>query len=231
MFAPMGYAEARPGEEFIKIGVGLLQRQDREDYKFYGDYPLLRAGEWWIEQQPAEIRFEQSLEGARGFGYRYIKTLRLVPGKPELIIGHRLVNSGSRRIDVDHYNHNFTLIDDLAYGPDYWIEFPFSVAEPVSIDGIAWRRGNRIEVDQALGDRSLWVELFAGEDPGFYNAAMVRNERSGAAVAFRGDAPISRMVFWAVERAACPEPFIRLQLDTGRQREWSIHYRYHAGEA
>jgi hypothetical protein len=54
----------------------------------------------------------------------------------------------------------------------------------------------------------------------------VRNIRSGASVEFRGDAPVTRMVFWAVERAACPEPFIRLHLKPGQDQEWSSHYRF-----
>ena len=228
MFAPMGYAEAEPGGEFVKLGVGVLRRIDAEDYRFNGPYPLVRAGEWEIETSVDAIEFEQKLGTAEGWGYSYRKALRLVPGQPELIIEHRLQNRGSRLIDIDHYNHNFTLIDDLLYGPEYTVEFPFATDRPRAIGEIAGFRGNRIEVDAALGERSLWIQLFEGEDPGHYNAALVRNDRSGAAVAFRGSAPIERMVFWAVERAACPEPFIRIRLEPGATLDWSTHYRYHA---
>ena len=53
-----------------------------------------------------------------------------------------------------------------------------------------------------------------------------RNLRTGAAVEFKGDAPITRMVFWPVERAASPEPFIRILLSPGQTKEWSGHYRF-----
>jgi hypothetical protein len=33
-------------------------------------------------------------------------------------------------------------------------------------------------------------------------------------------------VFWAVERAACPEPFIQLRLEPGQQRDWATRYRF-----
>ncbi|MDJ0778568.1 MAG: hypothetical protein QNJ85_11950 [Gammaproteobacteria bacterium] len=227
MFAPMGYAEAGAGEAFVKIGVGLLRRLDSADYRFDAPYPILHAGDWRIESTAASIDFEQQLVTDSGWGYRYLKRVQLMADEPGLVLTRQLENTGTRAIDIDHYNHNFTLIDDRPYGPDYSVEFPFASDAPRSIDDIAWFRGNRIDCGEALGERSLWIELFEGRDPGFYNAALVRNDRSGAAVAFRGDAPVERMVFWAVERAACPEPFIRIRLLPGEAMTWSSHYRYH----
>jgi hypothetical protein len=226
MFNPMGFAEAEAGESFVKIGVGLLAKGDSDEYQFHGDYRLIRAGEWDIEYGPDWVSFDQELEGERGWAYRYRKSIRLVPGKSELVIEHRLENSGAKTIDINHYNHNFTLIDDVPYGPDYRVEFPFVTAEPVSINNLAWFRDNGIEVEQPLQDNSLWIPVFEGNDPGNYNAALVRNQKTGAAVEFRGDAPITRMVFWAVERAACPEPFIDIHLIPGQSQEWTSRYRF-----
>ncbi len=227
MSAPMGYAEAKPGETFVKVGVGLLRRIDDGDYRFHAAYPIARAADWQVETTAASIDFEQTLATESGWGYRYRKRVSLVAGEPEFVLTRRLENTGARAIDINHYNHNFTLIDDRPYGPDYTVEFPFASDRPRSINDIAWFRGNRIECTEALGDRSLKIQLFEGQDPGFYNAALVRNDQSGAAVAFRGDAPIERMVFWAVERAACPEPFVRIRLQPGEARTWTSHYRYH----
>jgi len=116
--------------------------------------------------------FEQDFTGERGWAYRYRKTMRLLPGRAELMIGHRLENSGTKTIDMTHYNHNFTLIDGLPYGPDYRVAFPFATPEPVPINDLAWYRGNAIEVDEPLGNSSLWLPVFEGEDPGGYNAAL-----------------------------------------------------------
>jgi hypothetical protein len=41
-------SEARAGESFIKIGVGLLAKGQSEDYLFHENYRLIRAGEWGI---------------------------------------------------------------------------------------------------------------------------------------------------------------------------------------
>ncbi|MGB5708662.1 MAG: hypothetical protein WBM41_17765 [Arenicellales bacterium] len=226
MFNPMGFAEAKEGESFVKIGVGLLEKNKKSEYQFYGKYRIIRAGEWQIEHGRDWVSFNQDFKGERGWAYQYQKTIRLIPDRPELVIEHRLENSGEKTIDINHYNHNFTIIDDIPYGPDYLVEFPFATDQPVSIKNLAWYRGNSIEVMEPLQNNSIGISVFEGDDPGGYNSAKVRNLRTGAAVEFSGSAPITRMAFWAVERAACPEPFINLNLSPGQSQEWTIHYRF-----
>jgi len=223
---PMGFAEAEPGESFVKIGVGLLAKGDSDAYQFHGDYHLVRAGAWQVEHGPRHIKFSQDLTGDRGWAYRYRKTIRLQTGKPVFEIEQRLENSGEKTIDIEYYNHNFTLIDDVPYGPDYRVEFPFFTEQPMPISDIARFSGNAVEVDAALGDNSLWLPLFEGADPGQFNSATVRNNLTGASVEFTSGEPITRMVFWAVERAVCPEPFIHIRLEPGQSRSWVTRYRF-----
>ena len=230
MFEPMGFDEAAPGESFVKVGVGLLRKDDDDEYLFGSDYEIIRAGEWDVEHGPDRVHFFQDLVGERGWAYRYQKTVRLVPGASALTIAHRLENSGEKDIDIDNYNHNFTLIDGLPYGPDYRVEFPFTTTIPIGINGRAWFRNNAIEVPEPLGDTSLWIPLFEGEGRVEYNRAMIKHLPSGAALEFTGDAPVTRMVFWAIERAACPEPFIRLKLAPGQVRAWSSRYHFIDGK-
>ncbi|MDJ0748513.1 MAG: hypothetical protein QNJ11_03455 [Woeseiaceae bacterium] len=229
MFRPMGYAEAEPGESFVKIGVGLLRRRDDTDYLFSNDYEVIHFGDWSVEQGSDRVVFFQDFVGERGWAYRYTKTISLVPGEAELVIAHRLENSGTKTIDLLNYNHNFTVIDDQAYGPDYRVEFPFTTAIPIGINNRAWFRDNAVEVPEPLGDGSLWIPLYEGQGRADYNRARITHLPSGASVEFTGDAPVTRMVFWAIERAACPEPFIRLKLAPGQSKEWSSHYRYSDG--
>ncbi len=229
MFDPMGFDEAGSGESFVKIGVGLLRKGDDAEYQFSADYEIIEAGKWDIEHGPDRVQFLQDVVGERGWAYRYLKTVRLVPGAPELIIAHRLENAGTRKIEIDNYNHNFTLIDGLPYGPDYRVEFPFTTTFPIRINDRAWFRDNAIEVPQPLGENSLWIPLFEGEGRVDYNRAVIKHLPSGASVEFTGDAPVTRMVFWAIERAVCPEPFIRLKLAPGQAKEWSSRYHYGDG--
>jgi hypothetical protein len=229
MFEPMGFAEAEEGEPFVKIGVGLLRKGSSDTYRFDGRYPVARFGAWETEGGGDRVSFTQELRGGRGWAYRYVKTVRLLPGEPVMALERHLENRGDRTIDIVQYNHNFTLIDGLPYGPGYRVMFPFEAATPRRIQDVGWFRGHAIELDRPLGQRSLWLPVFEGDDPGGYHAARICNLESGAAVELNGDAPITRMVFWAVERAVCPEPFLRVHLPPGASMTWTTRYRFSAG--
>ena len=79
MFNPMGFAEAEAGESFVKIGVGLLMKGEESEYRFDGDYKIIRAGEWDIEHGRDRVDFLQDFVGERGWAYRYRKVIRLLP--------------------------------------------------------------------------------------------------------------------------------------------------------
>jgi hypothetical protein len=226
MFNPMGFDEAEPGESFVKIGVGLLEKGAEDEYLFHADYKIIRVGEWQVEHGSDWVNFSQDLVGDRGWAYRYSKSIKLVPERAEFVIQHRLENAGEKTIDINHYNHNFTIIDDVPYGPDYSVEFPFSTEQAKPINDLAWFRQNRIEVLKPLQDNSLWIPVFEGDGSADDNAALVRNNKTGAAVRFKGDTPITRMVFWAVEAAASPEPFIHIKLGPGEVQQWASHYSF-----
>ena len=224
MYAPMGYEEASVGESFIKVGVGLLRKDSEEAYQFYKNYDVVQPGNWQIKQGKAWIDFQQELDH-NGWGYHYTKRIELVDNQAEFKISHRLENTGQKVIDLDHYNHNFILIDSTPYGPDYDVSFPFSTEEPQSIFDLAWYKGNQIELDQPLNDKSLWSLVHKDPAPASYNGATIRNNKTGASLSFQGDADISHFIFWAVERAICPEPFIKIQLAPSEVQEWSTLYQ------
>lgn len=228
MTDPPGFTEARPGETFVKIGVGLLRRPDLEPYAFDGAYEVATPGTWDVDLQATEARFEQVLHGDRGWAYRYVKTVRLLPGEPALAIGHELENLGSKTLATDVYNHNFTVIDATPYGPDYTVQLPFTTDPPRPIGEHATLSGDRIVVERPLGDTALWSPILEGGGPVAHHAATIRNDRTGASVSFQGDRPITKMVFWAVERAACPEPFVALEIPPGEVRRWTTTYTYEA---
>ena len=228
---PMGFSEVEEGGSFVKIGVGLLRKGERNRYRFSGQYEIIRPGEWTVEHGEGWVDFHQDFVGERGWAYRYHKRIALAEDRPGFDIYHRLENSGEKSIDINHYNHNFTSIDGVPYGPDYTVEFPFATALPQAIrDSLAFFREDRIEVPEKLGDNSLWISVSPISGPVAHNAGRVRNDKTGAEVRFVGDAPIVKYNFWSVETAACPEPFIALQLAPGQAQEWTWAYTLSADE-
>jgi len=227
---PSGWDEVGPGGSFVKVGVGLLRKGDEEEYTFHGQYEIIRAGEWDVEYGKDWVEFRQDFVGERGWAYKYKKRIEL--DEAGFSIAHWMENSGEKTIDINHYNHNFTSIDDVPYGPDYSVTFPFEAPEPKDIrdNGVAFYRGNEIDVVEPLDDQSLWVQVYAGEGPVEYNAGTIRCDKTGAAVHFKGDVPIIKYNFWSVETAACPEPFIRIHLAPGEAQEWTNDYTFTVDE-
>lgn len=228
MYAPIGYSDAKPGENFIKIGVGILQKSNDDDYQFYGDYKIVQPGDWQIESGKTWIEFRQTIHTDNGWGYRYSKRISLASNKAEMNISHQLTNIGSKPIVSDNYNHNFTIIDDMPYGPEYNVTFPFTSPEPTIINKLASFQGNSIKVNEPLQDKSLWHVVLKNGGDSSYNAATITNNRTNASVSFKGSEPVTHFIFWAVERAACPEPFITIVLKPNKQKNWQSNYTFSA---
>ena len=91
----LGFAEAKQGDLFVKIGVGILQKPDSKPYDFARNYRIVSTGVWVVRPEADRIEFTQELKGINGYSYVYTKRLRLVKGKPQLILEHSLKNTGN----------------------------------------------------------------------------------------------------------------------------------------
>jgi len=102
-FAPLDF-EAKPGL-FIKPGVGVLYQPDTQPYDHYRHYRILDAGQRTTRITKTGVTFTQALANA-GYSYVYEKSLILAPGKPQLLITHRLRNTGQKIISTSVYGHS-----------------------------------------------------------------------------------------------------------------------------
>src|SRR5438477_7406374 len=124
---PLGYDNAKEGDSFVKIGVGVLKKRDDTRYAFANLYDIVDHGKWSVNQTASSIEFTQELsDQATGYGYLYKKTIRLLDDKPEMVIEHSLKNTGKLPIKSVVYNHNFTLFDNLPTG-DITVTVPYEI--------------------------------------------------------------------------------------------------------
>jgi len=230
MTRPIGYDEAAPGGLFPKIGVGLLAKEPdgakTPSYGFWKPYAIATPGAWKVVTGPESVTFDQELAAPGGFAYRYEKRIALLPGAPAFAIRHRLVNTGTRPIATDHYNHHFTVIDGSPAGPDYRVTFPFepSVKSTKGLLGRAELKGRELVFTAEVeAGKPLYVLLegFRGAED---NAFEVRNVRTGAALRVRGDRPVVKFPVYVARTAVCPEPFLDLALEPGAETTWGWEY-------
>ncbi len=119
------YDQVKPGQPFVKIGVGVLRKIDDTPYKFAAPYPLIDGGKWTTHASPAGVSFKQELKSSVGIAYVYKKTLTLQKQAPVLILSHQLKNTGKETIDTQVYDHDFYVLDGAPTGPDMVVRFPF----------------------------------------------------------------------------------------------------------
>ena len=58
----LGYADAETGGGFIRIGVGILEKEDEPEYNWMKTYKILDPGTWKIDQGDDWIAFTQEMD-------------------------------------------------------------------------------------------------------------------------------------------------------------------------
>jgi hypothetical protein len=227
---PQGYAEAKPGQTFVKIGVGVLRKADDSSYSPYANYEFVDPGAWKVQTTATSVETCQEVnDEASGIGYAYQKTLRLAGGAPELVIEHRLTNTGRRAIDTRQYNHNFLVLDKVSTGPDFTIAAPFEITSPTPPDAtLAEIRGGRIVFTGGFAgqDRVSFDVTGFGADPKDYDFRL-ESARIGVGVRVRGDRPLASVWLWSIRSVISIEPFIDVSTAPGATTSWTYTYTYY----
>lgn len=247
--AALGFAEAAPGGTFIKIGVGILRKPqageppvppppargpgagrggpDRYDHS--RTYAIVDTGKWRVKKDKISVEFEHELtDPTTGYGYLYQKTVRLVPGKPQLVIEHRLRNTGEKTINSTVYNHNFFVPDHEGPSQDFTITAPFQM-EPTRppTAGLLEIRGNKL----------VYLKTLTGEErataavKGFGDTAKdydfrVENKKLGIGYHVTGDRPLSSVAIWSIRTVNALEPYIAMSIEPGKDFTWNLTYEY-----
>lgn len=227
-FGPVGFDGAKPGETFVKIGVGILERPDTTKYHFSRSYKILDNGVWDFETKKDEVGFTHQLAEGE-YPYTYRKVIKLKDNK--LIIEHTLVNNGNSAIETNVFNHNFFVIDQKKIGPGFTIKFPFAIeGDKTRLGDFAEvENGNTIRFVKELGekDHPMIVKLSGfGPSKEDYDIT-VENENTGAGVRITCDKPLSNVVFWSAIKTISPEPYIDINVKSAESFSWTITYEFY----
>jgi hypothetical protein len=223
------YDEAKPGELFIKPGVGVLRKVDDSPYRFGARYPIVDLGKWKVRVKKDQVTFTQTLQSPIGFAYVYEKTLRLDKNQPVLILEHHLKNTGTKAIDSEVYDHDFFMLDGAPTGPGMTVHFAFEPHAEHSLEPLAKIDGKDIVYLQELGPRQAVAGYLTGysTSPSDYDFTL-ENRNTGVGVEQTSDSPIARFNFWSIPTTICPEAYIHVNVQPGQTGNWNIRYRFFA---
>ena len=231
-FAPVGYDEAKVGEQFLVIGVGMVTKPEEPKYAIVTEYKQTNTGKWKVKAKSDHTDFRQTLRD-KDYSYDYHKTVQLTKGKPELILTHSLKNIGKKSIETTVYNHNFFVMDKTLIGTGYEIKFPYQVS------GIARDNPDLVKVEENhivfVNDIAPKKYLYFTDierhsaDPNDYNFS-IENHRTGAAVKITSDQPILKLPMWSAIKTVCPEPYLKVSIKPGETFKWRINYEFYECE-
>jgi hypothetical protein len=226
----LGYDEAQPGGEFIRIGVGAVRKPEEKGYQRFKTYDIVDGGKWTVKNGADWIEFTHDLADHNGYSYRYTKRIALAKGKPVMTIAHTLKNTGKKPIQTEQYNHNFFMLDGTPTGPDHTVHFPFELkaqGRPIPSEFAEVKDGT-ISYKQELQPRQTAMSEFTGfSDKASDYDIRIENQKTGAGVRIQGDRPISKIIYWSIRPTLCPEAYISLDIAPGKDAKWTYTYSFY----
>jgi hypothetical protein len=225
--AGLGYAEAKPGELFVRIGVGSIKKPDEPAYRRFETYDVVDHGQWSVKPSRDRVEFSHQLGDSNGYAYVYRKTVR-VSGST-LVLEHSLQNTGKKVIATSVYDHNFFTLDGQTTGPDAAVRFSaFDPQAARPLNGLAETRGREIRFLRPFeAKETVFTEVTGfGPTPADYDFR-VENRKTGAGVHVTGDRPLAKLLFWSAWKTVCPEPYIDMRIEPGKTFTWTITYEFY----
>lgn len=226
-FSPIGIDDVAPGEAFLKIGVGMLEKMEGK-YDRFRLHKVIDFGRRMLCVTDNSVVFGHFIGHDSGYGYEYIKEITLT-GENSFRISHSLRNTGGKVLSGNVYNHNFFTLGLFQTSPTRQVDFLFRPegdwrAEYSEVgfeeNGIRFRR-------PLLKGESVYVgnihEAGRGMTGSPYSFEL-RDTDTGCAVKALCTVPMTKAVFWANHRIACVEPYIDFSIAPGETFSFDICY-------
>jgi len=221
-FNAIGYEDAPVGGKFLRIGVGWLKKPDAAPVNNFKTYDIVDGGKWATKAGKDKVEFTHTLAGT----YVYRKTVRLV--KDQLVIEHALKNTGTKTLETDMFNHDFFMLDNQPTSPDIVVKFPFEAKA-----GNDWRGPGELTGKELVYKQELPAGTsVSGAITGYGDTAAdqdfrVENRKTGVGVHQTGDRPMSRLYFWSIRTTVCPEAYVHVRVEPGKEERWRSAFEFY----
>jgi hypothetical protein len=220
---PLSYDDAKPGDPFIKIGVGILEKAENKPHHWAFPYKIINLGKWKIWSAENKISFVQDLNGVVGFGYRYEKQIVLKKNASEITVIHKLTNTGNKSIYTKTYCHNFLRFDNEFIGPDYNIAFSKPIAAISDFSSKATVIGHSFNLNKDLSDSGpVEGDINANASTSF----TVTNTKTNTGIVISSDTHPVSFYLYTWRMAFCPEPMIEINVKPGESFVWKTNYKF-----
>jgi hypothetical protein len=242
---PPGYNEGSDGSAFLKIGVGILQRNSSE-YNFSSSYPVIELAHTSTTWQPDRAHFVQTLSGtANGYCCRFAEDL--IVKNDRIIMHYVLTNTGTKTFTTEQYLHNFLTFSQRNVGPNYRVYFPYQMT--ASPEVTQWKppelkqvgRGQQW-VDEnppmvSLANMILYTDtissvpkiwIYKPEDYQGPDTIAVEQTEAGQRVVIDSSLRSAYVGIWTTSYQVSPEQFVIITVAPGQSAEFTRTYKFSA---
>jgi hypothetical protein len=246
--SPLGYADAKEGETFVKIGVGELIKPKETKYSFFTNYKVANPGVWKVKHLKKadafgdDMEMRQTLNSKTGYSYHFVADVSLFDTDKTTImhVKYELINFGTKMIATDVYNHNFFNVDKQQIGPKYRLGFEkFVEATKDSVFGdrakvFSGALSSAIEFPKPLAKEAAFGRVVNEDDkkPYDYGFNLIYEEsdkkwvRVNVLESWPDEQKRKKFQVWSIGTVMCPEPFYDISLEPGESVKWVTSYEF-----
>jgi hypothetical protein len=219
----LGFDDAKIGDWFHKIGVGLLKKEDNE-YLFNKAYKI-KPAKFKIDAKEQKIRLSCKSESANGFSYLLKKEIEL--HENGFTIHYYLKNIGEKDIRSNEYTHNFIALNKASIGDQYLLNFPFKLKEQqfgeiVNPEEKVVVGQNQINFASTI-DQEFFFSNLGGEERVKAEWELI-NLKSKISIKETGNFQTNKVNLWGCKHVISPELFYNIYLKPGKSTTWSRAY-------
>lgn len=220
---PVAFDEAKEGEFFHKIGIGLLKKEGTH-YVFSNKYEIEPAI-FKVTSDSNIFKIECKSQYINGYSYILNKEIELL--ESSFVIRYHLQNTGEKTIKTDEYSHNFIAINKELIGNDYILKFPFHI-NPELFSAIVNPEG-KVEINQkeisfnSTPQEQFFFSNLSGGKNVMANWELI-NTKSKIGISETGNFKTNKINLWGWQHVISPELFFDINVTPGQSIEWCRTY-------
>ncbi|GEN57209.1 hypothetical protein GCM10012290_18690 [Halolactibacillus alkaliphilus] len=218
---PLGYEGIKKGQQFPKIGVGLLTKDSESDYDFFHRYDVT-AAKFHVSHTHSSITFDAEAHNDNGYGFHLNKEISLLDD--HVVIRYTLKNTGDESFKTNEYAHNFIGINHETVNENYQLTLPKMNHLEVAVGTI--KQTNQQLTWPVVPDGDFYAHIEMNEESAPYNWEVYHTQIKAGVRDLTRFTP-SKMALWGRDHVVSPEVFIDIDLSPGETATWDRCYQFY----
>lgn len=222
---PIGFDEIGLGEQFQKIGIGLLKKE-HPDYEFFRPHEIEPA-KFEVNSDGKEIIIRCISKNHNGYAYELSKLIQLE--EDGFSLKYELSNTGIKPIQTTEYGHNFMSLGNTLIDSNYELIFPFTLDQSSFDEFVNPDDCMKIN-DSSIGfectpKEAFFISLING-NRAVPASWQIEHKELGLSLAETCDFKTIKINLWGCAHVISPELFREINLQPGKSDSWTRTYSF-----